>query len=534
MIIFYHIPKTAGSALNQWLSSHFHSDRSCFGFSQNLTYAASLGSQFDLISGHFQHARRHEFNDSIYYLTLLRHPIKRIISLYNYYRENAEHTANECAHLAAKLSFDDFVHSDHPAVLNEISNFMTKTLAPLSAGEMVNPARMPAAAKHTLEQFSLVGLQDMLDTTISMIAYDLCLPLSPDPIGIINKTRSNTVDSGRESRMARARLEALNEHDLALYDHAADLFARKQRRIFIEAIQRRRIGGAVSTGPVRDPVRTSVEQPAASPFVITDLLVVGTDRNLPVIPSGDQAFVCFRTTCTEARENGYVTISIRDTADQLLFGTSTRHFGQNIAFQAGKPYDVCIALGMELGFGRYRCDVSVGDDQDQMVASTAFEVSRLIGTSFAGTLRLAASLSVVEAGPDVWEADLAVEQAASLCGQAGMTMTVPVTVTNTGPGPLSSVSSPPLLLSYHLADSDGRIVLFDGPRSPLPNRLAQGESCTVEARVVLPDSPGDWSVIFDLVVEGRQWLGIDHSHPCIVTSAEPAAEAGQPREQPSP
>lgn len=85
---------------------------------------------------------------------------------------------------------------------------------------------------------------------------------------------------------------------------------------------------------------------------------------------------------------------------------------------------------------------------------------------------------------------------------SGQTLTVPVTVTNTG---WRSWSTGAFRLSYHIYDGAGHVVVWDGARTALPQSVAPGASLTVQASIAVP-APGSYTVRWDMVHEGVAWF----------------------------
>lgn len=109
----------------------------------------------------------------------------------------------------------------------------------------------------------------------------------------------------------------------------------------------------------------------------------------------------------------------------------------------------------------------------------------------------------------------AVYQAPGLMsGGASTTITVPVTVTNTG---AKAWSNAQVFLAYHLY-RNGALFVWDGARSALPSSLAPGQSATVNAMLRVPASAGSYEVRFDLVQEGVTWFsgqGVPVAHATL-------------------
>lgn len=62
----------------------------------------------------------------------------------------------------------------------------------------------------------------------------------------------------------------------------------------------------------------------------------------------------------------------------------------------------------------------------------------------------------------------------------------------------------PVFISYHWFALDGRVVLWDGKRTPFPVPLAPHRAMTVPVSIAAPAEPGDYILRLDLA---REWLG---------------------------
>ena len=87
-------------------------------------------------------------------------------------------------------------------------------------------------------------------------------------------------------------------------------------------------------------------------------------------------------------------------------------------------------------------------------------------------------------------------------GAAGATLTVPVTIKNTGS---ATWSASQVFLAYHLYRG-GALVVWDGARTALPSSLAPGQTATVQLAVRLPATAADYDLRIDLVQEGVTWF----------------------------
>lgn len=61
-------------------------------------------------------------------------------------------------------------------------------------------------------------------------------------------------------------------------------------------------------------------------------------------------------------------------------------------------------------------------------------------------------------------------------------------------------------LSYHWLDRRGRVVVFDGIRTPLPSDVPPGESVRLKATIQAPEREGRHILEITLVQEGVAWF----------------------------
>jgi len=88
----------------------------------------------------------------------------------------------------------------------------------------------------------------------------------------------------------------------------------------------------------------------------------------------------------------------------------------------------------------------------------------------------------------------------------GSTATVPVRLQNIGDRTWDASGPHAFALSYHLADTDGQSVNYDGVRTPLPLDVAPGAAVDLQAQVVAPTSRGTYVIEWDGVQEAVTWF----------------------------
>ncbi len=79
-----------------------------------------------------------------------------------------------------------------------------------------------------------------------------------------------------------------------------------------------------------------------------------------------------------------------------------------------------------------------------------------------------------------------------------------VTIRNTG---RKSWSATDTHLSYHIYDTSGNLITFDGVRTLLPRDVAgRGDSVVLDAKYKAPSAPGDYTIKWDMVQEAVTWF----------------------------
>ncbi|MDE3113212.1 MAG: S8 family serine peptidase [Chloroflexota bacterium] len=91
-----------------------------------------------------------------------------------------------------------------------------------------------------------------------------------------------------------------------------------------------------------------------------------------------------------------------------------------------------------------------------------------------------------------------------------------VTITNTGVATWTTGGAAPIDISAHWYDAKGRVLVWDGPRTALPQALGPNGSVTIAVALGTPP-PGAAFVAIDLVAEGVAWFGQGALRPVTFT-----------------
>lgn len=235
-LIFMHIPKCAGSTLTAILQQNFPE---CKRFHVNpMNIVASRKKlillpdedrdQIDLLYGHLSFGWHEPLDRDAVYFTVVRHPVARITSHYNYvlFGSNQNHYLHDEI-VRKNMSIADYVTS---GVSVELNNGQVRLFAGVEdipqepyGKSMISygtndPALLDMAMNHAERWFALIGIQECFDETLILLR---------DILGIRDITyRSLNIGKadGRNyivpSQKEIDTIVAYNKLDMALYNWA--------------------------------------------------------------------------------------------------------------------------------------------------------------------------------------------------------------------------------------------------------------------------------------------------------------------------
>ena len=228
-LAFFHIPKTAGGTITNILNELVHPDE-IYNFRAKPSYSYYI-DEFEnyklkksLIIGHYSYKIVEEFPEEIEIFTVIREPIQRILSLYEYAKRTKNHylykiindnnyTIEDCINNKVSIEFDNnmvrlFAGIDHH--FDEIGD----NSRIIKYGN-VNKKLLDRALVNIQSKFIHIGFQDELDKTLDFITnfYQKEIPSF--------KSKNINTNSHYESRYSIETIEFLkeqNSYDLILYD----------------------------------------------------------------------------------------------------------------------------------------------------------------------------------------------------------------------------------------------------------------------------------------------------------------------------
>jgi hypothetical protein len=228
--IFNHIPKTGGISFLEIcrynlaaseVSPHLVEDEALLGPSERY-------ERYRLIAGHFSIPAHARFSAGRYSMTLLRDPIRRIVSTYTFWRAVPE--INPLTAKAKELPFSGFVRyfMDSPIVIQSPFTHHFAVIGKDFPCDPADPCALLAAAKRNLAAFDFIGICEEFECSTRLLCAELGWRL-PVPFPHLNR-------SGSENALAdidEGTMEILrdrNQLDFELYRYGCSLFAAREQR----------------------------------------------------------------------------------------------------------------------------------------------------------------------------------------------------------------------------------------------------------------------------------------------------------------
>ncbi|GEM_PF-618465 len=247
-VIFFHIPKTGGTTLDYLTAKNYRID-----FVQQVN-APALDEH---VAGAFKNKRayraylgHYELNDVVYQLldrpklvqfTMLREPVSRVVSYYDYLRSSPNHPKYP---IAKDLTLAEFVQ--HPEI-DEVENGQSyRILGLLKHGlhhrcQQSEKALIDAVTHQLEHRFSLFGLTERFDDFLIMAQRTLGWP------DIFYKRLNESRVKTDKRTIPAETLEIIrqrNRIDSALYEFATRLFDQRFKRLGLDSEDTQRFQAA--------------------------------------------------------------------------------------------------------------------------------------------------------------------------------------------------------------------------------------------------------------------------------------------------
>ncbi len=228
LILFLHIPKTAGSTVDVVMYREYGED-GIFWCHPDPNMVGQTPADFNklpehrrqryrVVKGHFPFGLHREIKTPSTYITILRDPVERIISHYAYVKERTDHYLHQRVQ-AEHLSLRDYVQHELSV---ELDNGQTRMLVGDRGWEPKFgqcPDEFLDIAKQNLHaHFAAVGTTERFDELLLLLKELLGWSL---PLYERRKVSQNRLTRDRISADTLTAIQAVNQLDQQLYNYAS-------------------------------------------------------------------------------------------------------------------------------------------------------------------------------------------------------------------------------------------------------------------------------------------------------------------------
>lgn len=243
-VLFLHIPKTAGSTLRSLLELQYKNSKALFLMGSDPVQSFNdwmdnnTLEHIDLLFGHIDFGIHKNFIKDVDYATMIRHPLNRIISHYNYVKRESSHYLHRKV-IDNNLSLKQFVENGYSLELN---NGMVRILIGAGGSHKNEYSKynipygkcenwMLQEAKENIKQhFKIVGLQEEFEKSIVLLKRTLNWN-TYKPYVSQNRTLKKYKKLDEDTYNA---IRKYNELDFQLFEYVQDSFKNKWNSEFLE------------------------------------------------------------------------------------------------------------------------------------------------------------------------------------------------------------------------------------------------------------------------------------------------------------
>jgi hypothetical protein len=226
LLIFMHIPKTAGITLRTIISNQYKPEEVINTFHHETGFETIVQQvrteNIKCLLSHHPFGIHKMLNKPFTYVTMLRDPVDRVISAYYYLHKNPD-TLEEFKKKMDRVSFKEFITEDDKDFQYFVNNMQTR----IASGEYdPNMADLKRAKKNLIDYFSVIGITEMFDESIDLMKATFGW-------GNINYVKQNVTKNRPLKEHVPEEIikiiEEKNQLDLELYKWARENFEKSLR-----------------------------------------------------------------------------------------------------------------------------------------------------------------------------------------------------------------------------------------------------------------------------------------------------------------
>ena len=228
-LLFIHIPKAGGSTLNSIIQRHYDLDsifkingncpKASIDKFKNLTEAER--KRIKLVNGHMSFGLHDFLPNASTYITMLRHPVERIISHYYYVLRTPNHYLHDKV-TSQNMNLKDYISS---GISQELENDQTRLLSGIGQKnfnlDRSSNDMLEAAKRNLTEKFVVVGLTEKFDETLILLQEKLGFKHILYIEKNVTKDRPKIQNISEETAKL---IKQKNQLDIELYKYAESIF----------------------------------------------------------------------------------------------------------------------------------------------------------------------------------------------------------------------------------------------------------------------------------------------------------------------
>lgn len=503
-IIFDHLPKTAGQAVNAWLIDHLGAGCVTTNLiGQHRQLIRKYGGEYSIISAHVDFQEKEGLDPRYQYLTVLREPIARTISWIFFLINNVPdiETTRDLKQGAQLFLASDGMQATEAfweSITNPYSNHFSKINGAASGSD----AELVDNCISTLKQYSIVGFQEDLDNFLKETAR---------LIGIEFKNHAKQVNvtiAKKEADRLSARLLdkviQLNAVDAALYQKALIEFKSTE----------------IKTSPTNPSKNWDCYNPSRiRRYESEDIVFLNASlvEGYSICKNSIMTFN-FEFASHADFEKIEIGIHVLDENMEWAFGINSSLLDVDFSLQENGDYQTTFSLIADLPYGIYTAGFAIADKasehhkelfwhdklcQFEIVPSDEYALPG-VGYSL---LPAAVSLRNIDIQPVKEHTGYLTFNDPDQIFICNITKKLKICIFNASAKCWTSTSLNPINLSYHWLDASGAVVVYEGLRTPIPSFGITPQLLThLEVEVASPEQPGEYTLVLTLVQEGITWF----------------------------
>lgn len=334
-VIFDHLQKTAGMAVNRWLRSTLGDGCASPNLmTDHRSLIARYGGRYSVLTAHVTFDGR-GLDPRYQYVTLLREPIDRMVSWLHFVVGN--HSVAEFGdawHDVRRFLESEGTITDYAPG----TNFYVRHFAAIDRTTHVTDDSLLAAALAAVERYDVWGLFETMPAFLEDFAGLLGVP-SPPTLDRVNVTKSRPSVT-EISAAFRKRLEDLNALDLEFYRILEGRYPEARRRMSRSSV----------SVPAWEPLAAPPPRTIAREwFTLHAATIHGGEQHAP----GDQLELAVSFSIARPVDDLAIEVTIADSVGNHVFSTDTENLKRPIGPVAAGTHRASCTLIANLPTGEY-------------------------------------------------------------------------------------------------------------------------------------------------------------------------------------